>query len=85
MALINKRKAGVTDAPEIKPTHERGEFDTVSQEGVRATPRISGLRPSSTGSREAFRMKSSAEESASQGGACQASQACTHQRPSSHD
>ena len=34
MALINKRKAGVTDAPEIKPTHERGEFDTVSQEEV---------------------------------------------------
>lgn len=34
MALIKKRKAGVTDAPEMKPKIERGEFDVVSQEEV---------------------------------------------------
>ena len=32
--MANKRKAGVTDAPELKPKIERGEFDTVSQEEV---------------------------------------------------
>ena len=32
MSLKDKRKAGVTDAPEVKPKIERGEFDTVSQE-----------------------------------------------------
>ncbi len=34
MAFNKKRKAGVTDAPETKPVHERGEFDVVSQEEV---------------------------------------------------
>ena len=34
MALNKKRKADVLDAPETKPVHERGEFDTVSQEEV---------------------------------------------------
>ena len=34
MAFNRKRKAGVEDAPETKPVHERGEFDVVSQEEV---------------------------------------------------
>ena len=34
MPLNRKRKAGVVDAPEMKPKHERGEFDVVSQEEV---------------------------------------------------
>ena len=34
MPLNRKRKAGVVDAPEMKPKIERGEFDTVSQEEV---------------------------------------------------
>ena len=34
MSLKDKSKAGVADAPETKPVHERGEFDTVSQEEV---------------------------------------------------
>ena len=31
---LNKKPNGVKDAPETKPVHERGEFDTVSQEEV---------------------------------------------------
>ncbi len=34
MPMNRKRKAGVTDIPDRKPTHERGEFDVVSQEEV---------------------------------------------------
>ena len=34
MPMNRKRKAGVTDMPDSKPTHERGEFDVVSQEEV---------------------------------------------------
>ena len=34
MAFMKKRKAGVEEAPEVKPVHERGEFDVVSQEEV---------------------------------------------------
>ena len=34
MPMNRKRKAGVTDMPDRKPTHERGEFDVVSQEEV---------------------------------------------------
>ena len=34
MPFNRKRKAGVEDAPETKPVHERGEFDVVSQEEV---------------------------------------------------
>ena len=34
MAFMKKRKAGIEETPEIKPTHERGEFDVVSQEEV---------------------------------------------------
>ena len=34
MPMNRKRKAGVTDMPDRMPTHERGEFDVVSQEEV---------------------------------------------------